>query len=104
MGILIRDLNMPPAGEYKHIRIYSDGDVTIDVSNEEAIIAKAVQSDMTIPEINIPDLRQKLTELLEIEERNQVFYMTSHERNEFQTAVNLVLDFAECMKKDYGYE
>ena len=48
-----------------------------------------------IRKINIPDLREKLKELLEIEERNSIFFLTSSQRLEFQSAVNEVLDFAE---------
>lgn len=48
-----------------------------------------------IRKINIPDLRGKLKELLEIEERNSIFFLTSSQRLEFQSAVNEVLDFAE---------
>lgn len=48
-----------------------------------------------IRKINIPDLREKLKELLEIEERNSIFFLTRPERREFQSAVNEVLDFAE---------
>lgn len=48
-----------------------------------------------IKKIDIPDLRGKLKELLEIEERNSIFFLTRSQRLEFQFAVNEVLDFAE---------
>lgn len=48
-----------------------------------------------IKKIDIPDLREKLKELLEIEERNSIFFLTRSQRLEFQFAVNEVLDFAE---------
>ena len=48
-----------------------------------------------IKKIDIPDLREKLKELLEIEERNSIFSLTRSQRLEFQFAVNEVLDFAE---------
>ncbi len=48
-----------------------------------------------IKKIDIPDLREKPKELLEIEERNSIFFLTRSQRLEFQFAVNEVLDFAE---------
>lgn len=47
MSILIRGIEMPPQGEFKHIRIYDNGEVTVQVDTGEdvyeAVIAHAVQ-------------------------------------------------------------
>lgn len=47
MSVLIKGMEMPPQGEFKHIRIYDDGDVTVEVDTGkevyEAVIAHAVQ-------------------------------------------------------------
>ena len=46
MSILIRDMEMPPQGEFKHIRIYENGEVTVEVDTGkevyEAVIANAI--------------------------------------------------------------
>lgn len=47
MSILIIGMEMPPQGEFKHIRIYDNGEVTVQVDTGkevyEAVIANAVQ-------------------------------------------------------------
>lgn len=39
--ILIKGMKMPHDGEFKHIRIYDNGDVTVEFSDGEAVIAHA---------------------------------------------------------------
>lgn len=41
MGVYI-NMEMPSQGEFKHIRIYDNGDVTVEVEGGEAVIAHAV--------------------------------------------------------------
>lgn len=50
---------------------------------------------MDITDINIDDIRSKLSELLEYEERNDYFTMTSAERRTFQQSVHEIIDIAE---------
>lgn len=45
MSILISGVYMPPKGEFRHYRIYDDGDVTVECCGQEAVIAKAVNAE-----------------------------------------------------------
>ena len=42
MGVYIKGMEMPSQGEFKHIRIYDNGDVTVEVEGGEAAVAHAV--------------------------------------------------------------
>lgn len=42
MGILIKDMDFPEKGEFKHIRIYDNGEVTVEFSDGEEVVASAV--------------------------------------------------------------
>lgn len=35
MSIIIRGMHMPAPGEFVHVRIYGDGDVTVELANGE---------------------------------------------------------------------
>lgn len=50
---------------------------------------------MDVQDVNIEDLCSKLRELLDIEERNGIFFMTREERRTFQMSVDCVLDFVK---------
>ena len=43
MSILITGMNMPSKDEFKWIRIYDDGGVTVECDHEEHVIAHATQ-------------------------------------------------------------
>lgn len=92
MSILIHGMEMPHQGEFKHIRIYDNGEVTVQVDTGkevyEAVIAHAVQLP---PHGDLID-RDKL-------ETHHGWYNEDRERNVVQTHIQFVyVGFTELIQ------